>query len=122
MLEKLTRIARLLDFYGPLLTPKQREWLELHYYHDFSLREIASASGVSRQAVHDGIQRAEKLLEGYESKLGFLARYQVEKEKLEEVARSLEFYSQGGGEELLRRSIKIVDELLNLPEGNFGRG
>lgn len=49
--------AMLLDFYGPLLTEKQREYFDLHYNSDYSLTEIAQESGVSRQAVWDNIIR-----------------------------------------------------------------
>ena len=48
----------LFDFYGELLTEKQREYFDLHYNEDLSLAEIASLSGVSRQAVWDNIRRA----------------------------------------------------------------
>ena len=55
--------AMLLDFYGPLLTEKQREYFDLHYNSDYSLTEIAEDSGVSRQAVWDNITRARRTIE-----------------------------------------------------------
>ena len=39
----------LFDFYGDLLTDKQREYYDLHYNQDLSLAEIAASSGISRQ-------------------------------------------------------------------------
>ena len=43
------RITLLLDFYGELLTEKQREALELYYNDDLSLGEIGADFGISRQ-------------------------------------------------------------------------
>ena len=55
----------LYDYYGELLTEKQRGLFDLYYNQDYSLSEIASAAGISRQGVHDTLARAEELLEGY---------------------------------------------------------
>ncbi len=60
MLDKVLRIAELYDFYGALLTDKQRRCLEMHYLSDDSLAEIAEEFGVSRQAVHDIRHRRER--------------------------------------------------------------
>ena len=54
----------LYDYYGELLTEKQRGLFDLYYNQDYSLSEIASAAGISRQGVHDTLARAEELLEG----------------------------------------------------------
>ena len=48
----------LFDFYGDLLTDKQREYYDLHYNQDLSLAELAASSGISRQGVWDNIRRA----------------------------------------------------------------
>ena len=64
----------LYDYYGELLTEKQRGLFDLYYNQDYSLSEIASAAGISRQGVHDTLARAEELLEGYEAALGCIGR------------------------------------------------
>ena len=66
----------LLDFYGELLTEKQRECYDLHYNEDLSLTEIAEQSGISRQAVWDNIRRAEAALQDIEEKTGLIRRFQ----------------------------------------------
>jgi predicted DNA-binding protein YlxM (UPF0122 family) len=81
MMPKVARIALLYDFYGKLLTDKQQNIIELYYNQDLSLGEI----GISRQAIHDIIKRAETTLEEYEEKLGMLKKYLVEKSVLDEI-------------------------------------
>ena len=60
------RISYLLDFYGDMLTDKQREVVELYYNEDLSLAEIAAISKITRQGVRDSIKRAESQLLEYE--------------------------------------------------------
>lgn len=74
-LEKNTRLNALFDFYQPLLTAKQNEYLQLYYADDFSLGEIADEFEVSRQAVYDNLKRSTQLLEDYEQKLRLYADY-----------------------------------------------
>ncbi len=73
-IERRLRMVLLNDLYGALMTDKRSEVLRLYLEEDLSLQEIAQIAGVSRQAVHDAILRAEARLEGYESALGLLAR------------------------------------------------
>lgn len=63
----------MVDAYGALLTARQREFLRRYYADDLSLGEIAAQMRVSRQAVHDGLQRALGALERYETALGLVA-------------------------------------------------
>ena len=67
--------SMLLDFYGALLTDKQRECFDLHYNEDLSLAEIAEQCGISRQGVWDNIRRAEAALNEYEAKTGLVRRF-----------------------------------------------
>ncbi|MFQ9873147.1 MAG: YlxM family DNA-binding protein [Oscillospiraceae bacterium] len=68
-------VVVLLDFYGQLLTDKQREVLELYYDEDLSLAEIAQNTGsITRQGVRDSIKRGEAILFEMEEKLGLVAR------------------------------------------------
>ncbi|EKU71405.1 sigma factor-like helix-turn-helix DNA-binding protein [Selenomonas sp. F0473] len=72
-MERLYDLAQLYDLYGALLTGKQRECLHLHIAEDFSLTEIGEALGITRQAAHESIRRAERSLEEMEERLGLRA-------------------------------------------------
>lgn len=74
MLQKMLRMSGLLDLYGVLLTEKQREICEEYFLNDLSLGEIAETHGVTRQAIHDTLLRAERAMEGYEAHFGLMAR------------------------------------------------
>jgi hypothetical protein len=63
-----------MDFYGEMLTDRQREFLNYYYNDDLSLAEIAENSGISRQGVRDSIKRAEHEMTEMEEKLGFIRR------------------------------------------------
>ena len=63
----------LLDYYGDMLTEKQKEMMSLYYEQDMSLAEIAEEKGVTRQAVLGTLHKTVDLLKGYEKSLG-LAR------------------------------------------------
>lgn len=76
LLEKTMRLNYLLDFYHTLLTPKQREYMELYYLEDYSLVEIANHADVSRQAVYDNIKRTEDILESYEQNIQLYEKFQ----------------------------------------------
>ena len=63
------------DFYGQLLTERQRALFQRYYQEDLSLGEIAEELGISRQAVYDILRRAERVLWDFERKLGLVARH-----------------------------------------------
>ncbi|RYL92927.1 putative DNA-binding protein [Sporolactobacillus sp. Y61] len=85
MLEKVLRVNALYDFYQPLLTPKQQEYLDLYYLNDLSLGEIAERCQVTRQAVYDNLKRAEHALEAFEEKLGLFRKYQSRQSLIREL-------------------------------------
>ncbi|NLL39241.1 MAG: YlxM family DNA-binding protein [Clostridiales bacterium] len=75
VLDKTVRMTMLFDFYGNLLTDKQKEYIDLYYNENLSLSEIAENDGISRQGVRDIIIRAEGILEATEEKTGLMRRY-----------------------------------------------
>lgn len=91
----------LFDYYGDLLSPKQRHYFDLYYNQDFSLAEIAEEEGISRQGVYDALSRGEAILLKFEEKTGFVAKA----EERARLAKRLEALAQQvralpGGESL----------------------
>lgn len=78
-------ITLLLDFYGDMLTEKQRSFISYYYNEDLSLSEIAADEGITRQGVRDAIKRAEAQLISMEERLGLVARFQNVKVGLSEI-------------------------------------
>ena len=70
------RMTMLYDFYGELLTERQKEFFDLYYNEDLSLSEIAENSGISRQGVRDVIVRAEGIMQEIEDKTGLIRRFE----------------------------------------------
>ncbi|MCM1567567.1 MAG: YlxM family DNA-binding protein [Dehalobacter sp. 4CP] len=89
-MKEIAEKALLFDFYGPLLTEKQGKIWDLYYQQDYSLSEIAAEEGISRQAVYDLLKRTEKILEGYEHKLGLIFRFIQERDKFHRIESLLE--------------------------------
>ena len=79
------RMTMLLDFYGEILTQRQREFFDLYYNEDLSLAEIAENYGISRQGVRDAIVRAETAMEELEDKTGLLKRFMRLREKIDAI-------------------------------------
>ena len=71
------KISLLFDFYGEMLTDKQKEVIDLYYNNDLSLAEIAEHTLITRQGVRDNIKRAEATLTEMEEKLGFAGRFEA---------------------------------------------
>ena len=67
-------MALLYDYYGGMLTQKQRDCFDMRYNQDMSLGEIAEMLGVSRQAVNDNLTRTEALLRRMEENIGCVKR------------------------------------------------
>lgn len=93
---KNLEISVLMDFYGDMLTDKQKDVIELYYNEDLSLGEIAQHEGITRQGVRDSIKRGESLLLEMEQRLGLARRFRKMQEALTEIAqcaKDIDFYN-----------------------------
>ena len=84
------RMTMLFDFYGELLTERQREFFDLYYNEDLSLSEIAENSGISRQGVRDVIVRAEAAMQEVEDKTGLIRRFHQTQEYIVEIENAVQ--------------------------------
>ena len=75
MFEKNMNISFLLDFYGEMLSEKQRGILDLYYNEDLSLAEVAESNGLTRQGVRHILKKAEDELINLENTLGLANRF-----------------------------------------------
>ena len=90
MFDKIAEVSLLYDFYGELLTSRQREVMQLYHEENLSLSEIASEFSISRQGVHDALKNAEKSLYEYENKLGLVEKFERTHAAVMEIDNKLE--------------------------------
>lgn len=102
--------CELLDIYGKLLTPHQREVASGYYDYDLSLSELAENMNVSRQAVHDALEKAEETLDRYEECVGYRRMNKAVRETLMKVEKSI-----SAGEN--SAAIEAIHALIGGPEG-----
>jgi hypothetical protein len=93
-MEKLAEVALLLDMYGGLLTPRQRDVLDLYYNYDLSLAEIAEMHNISRQGVHDLLKRGEQALYSLDEKLNCYNRWAAFEEGIKDIISQLDDLSE----------------------------
>ena len=108
--------SMLLDFYGELLTDKQRECFDLHYNEELSLSEIAEQLGISRQGVWDSIRRAESAMEDVEEKTGLIRRFEENRAALNRLLRTLEELedsTEGRARKLSEQAAQTVRTLIS---------
>ena len=113
------RMAMLYDFYGDVLTDRQKEFYDLYYNEDLSLGEIAENYGITRQGVRDVIVRAEAALTELEDKTGLIKRFHTMTGQLEQVRADAQKlaelsarYDDGELETLSRRILDTAEILL----------
>lgn len=111
MVDKFSEIILLLDFYGSLLTEKQRLIMSYHFEEDMSLSEISEQLNISRQAVHDIIKRSEKSLKDYENELKLVGRFMLQKQKLMKIKDLL---VNNSNDIEIKNAIELIDELIEM--------
>ncbi|MEF9865546.1 MAG: sigma factor-like helix-turn-helix DNA-binding protein [Oscillospiraceae bacterium] len=107
-------ISFLLDFYGDVLTDKQREVMQQYYNDDLSLSEIAENFSITRQGVRDSIKRGEGTILELEQKIGFAKRYRAVQEgvaELEHLTREINFIN-GNNYNMSEEIKKATDNML----------
>ena len=104
-------IVLLYDYYGDLLTDRQKECFEMRYYQDLSLGEIAAELGISRQGVHDNLSRTEAQLQRMEEKTGCVRRdmqCRLAARQVQKAARQLSAYDDKAVADLAQQILNAV--------------
>lgn len=109
-------LVLLYDYYGDLLTDRQKECFELRHYQDLSLGEIASELGISRQGVHDNLNRTEALLREMEAKTGCVSRDQASRRAAKMIRTAADSLLAYPDEVVSDLAKKIADALRDLEE------
>lgn len=89
-MDKNVNMSLLIDFYGEMLSEKQREAMDLYYNEDLSLSEIADITGLTRPGVRDRLVKSEAILKNLEDKLGLLKRFEEMKDEISVIVSELE--------------------------------
>ncbi len=80
MINETIYLNILYDYYGELLTEKQKEFFESYYFENLTLQEIADMNNISKNAVHKTLMTIAEKLKYYEEKLEFYQKTEKIKE------------------------------------------
>ena len=73
-------MSLLYDFYGDILTDRQKEIASLSFDEDLSLREISEITGITPQGVRDSLNKCKAILSDMEKK-NYIHRIRSDKDK-----------------------------------------
>lgn len=106
----------LFDYYGDLLTERQKMCFDLRHNQDLSLGEIAEVLQVSRQGVHDNLSRAETLLQNMEEKTGCVRRAMELRKAASSINRLCDQLSKNSDPQVCSIASQIRELTLHLEE------
>lgn len=110
-MEHILKVTLLYDFYGELLTKKQKQVYELYYQNDLSFSEIAEELHITRQGVRDQLLRTEKHLIEYEAKLQLVNRFLKQQQSIQEAKQILlNLYTHSE----MKQHTEAFDELIHI--------
>ena len=111
--DKLHFCNQLYDFYGALLTEKQRNCFIMRYLEDYSLTEIGEALQITPQAVADQLKRTAALLQNYEDKLGFIRSWDRQQDYLQQATTLLSALQLPEQQNLVEQIRLLIEEVKN---------
>ena len=106
----------LFDYYGGMLTDKQRDCFDMRHNQDLSLGEIAEELGVSRQAVCDNLTRTEALLRRMEENIGCVKRDMLKRRAIQEILEAATVLVAASDPAFLAAKQRIVAAVRTLEE------
>ncbi|WP_027398272.1 YlxM family DNA-binding protein [Anaerovorax odorimutans] len=112
--EKMIELNMLYDFYGQLLTEKQRKIFTLYHEDNLSLAEIAEEVKISRQGVHDALKKSEKALYKYENKLKLIKKFSQTQKAVLDIDNSInEIISENMQNDKLTKRLKKIKNIID---------
>ncbi len=78
-------LINLYDYYGNLLTDKQKDYFTDYYFDNLTLAEIAENNNISRNAIHKTLKEVENKLLFYEDKLKLYEKNKRIRKLIEEI-------------------------------------
>lgn len=112
-MSKNLEVSVLFDFYGEMLTEKQKDVIDLYYNEDLSLAEIAEHEGISRQGVRDNIKRGEVFLYELEDKIGYVRQYRATEKLLDELQQVNQQLYMVNEKYVYNNEIRLLSEKLD---------
>ncbi len=73
-MEDILYYSSLFDYYGGLLSLKERTYFKDYYFENLSLQEIADNNDISREAVRKSLKSSKEKMIYYESVLNLLKK------------------------------------------------
>lgn len=111
-MDKIAEASLLYDFYGQLLTEKQRQVMALYHEENLTLSEIASEFDISRQAVHDTLKKAELSLTEYENKLGLVEKFVESTRAMEEIDKEISEIASSTKDEAILTGLNRIKRII----------
>ena len=108
MFEKNLNISVLLDFYGDILTDRQKDMLDMYYNNDLSLAEIAQNFSISRQGVRSVLKKGETILIEMEEKLNLASRFGTVQERSDSIASRLSDLNSKINDNFISNEIDLI--------------
>lgn len=116
-MDEVMEISLLYDFYGNLLSKRQRQVLNLYHEENLSLAEIAEEYRISRQGVYDALKNGEKSLRRYEAELGLVGKFESSRAVISKTKKAIDglIEKHGNDSELIvkLKAIKVEINILD---------
>lgn len=111
-MEEILEQTLLYDFYGELLTDRQKKVYEDVIFNDYSCSEVAKAQGISRQGIHEMIKRIHKTLVDYEEKLHLVEQFTKTKHSISMIDDLANQFLKSGDREMVIKIQQIARDII----------
>ena len=113
MMDQVFEKTLLFDFYGELLTERQKQLYQLYNLDDLSLGEISEQLNISRQGVFDALKRCDQQLHHFEDKLQLVHRFIRNKKRAMMVHELIEKLKERHHDERLTEIEAITEAMMD---------